>query len=70
MIRVWKEGRLTEVFQYEDSEEVEEEDAGGEVQASEEKLKSDTRELFEERVDETDSKRYKRKFSSLCCAVM
>ena len=72
ILAMWREGRLAEVFKHgeEEEEKVEESEDDSDAENNEDKLKSDTEQHVVKREDKTDSVRFKKKFSSLCCSVM
>ena len=70
VIRMWKKGKLTEVFTYEDKEQGKEEDCYEDILEKEKKVLSVNKEPPNNPADTTDSGRYKKNISSLCCTVM
>jgi len=68
VIKMWKEGRITEVFTYEYKEDMKEENCGEEI--LDRKKKVIDKESPNNRENTTDNHRFKKNISSLCCSVM
>jgi len=68
VIKMWKEGRITEFFTYEYKEEGKEENCGEDILDRNKKVND--KESHNNPEETTDRCRYKTNTSSLCCSVM